>query len=948
MMFLALFGSLGLAMTIASQGNLRTASTHLHVMRALGAAETGLEVARARLAENASRFLIPPGRIDADYGRRLWNGSLSTAQGLPQVLPPPSGFSEETTPRGIAQALVNQFNADQNIVSVATGLSAAQIATAPAGINTDVYDEDNWITTPAVAIDASATAPGARPAAFSITYAPLANGTDIRIFATGFSSIGTDGSTFVYGQTAEGASRPITRTIWQDFRLAKRHSHLAVTPARMMVGKNVNIAGNVGATYTDVAQDNGTPLLLRSDFRGLDSLLDRILDDFYAGVRSNDADGDNRLRINHPVERTGIPSNATDYNNDGIADNAFTDTTGDGYVDDFDLFINFYDGRNGGQRDGRIALSDALRSGTPSATLRAEFTADDDLALLIDSLSPDRNRNGISGYDDSNSTGRWDSGEVFADIDPVTRAPADVVLGYRDGVIDRRDDYAKVRGRLMFRTTRTAWETARGSVANALAGPVRPSGASRDALQFNAATTAVPDLTASSFQTASTDFANLADGQAFARQVESQRGLAANTVDASGATSAHVETRPTPAPGTANPLTRYFPANMDNTLVRSLTGQNLWERMPFAGPSHVDWYIRPRYENMTFTNVTIPVGNNGLFINCTFVGVTFIQTETDNTHQNWQLYGRLNTNDPNVRPVLVSTALDKSDFLRWTTGNVTDGPSNYASFPDPPRNSSGAFLTGTARDTKLRSNNIRFHNCLFVGTISSAVPQQFTHVRNKLQFTGSTRFVQRHPTQPDNAALNPRSADRDAVSRSSLLVPNYSVDVGHFNAPTDTFAGGPTGQNVQLQGTIVAGLLDIRGNASISGTMLTTFRPVLGQGPLQQYGQAVGNPANFNISLGYFGPADGDREAVDPSTLINGPSGRRMVGWDLDNDGLADTGSVPLSTLTTAQQAVATEVPFYGFGRIDLSINPDLPMPDGIMLPVSVIALRAGYGEGRP
>ena len=37
MMFLVLFGSLAAAMAIASRGNLQTAASHLHVMRAMGA-----------------------------------------------------------------------------------------------------------------------------------------------------------------------------------------------------------------------------------------------------------------------------------------------------------------------------------------------------------------------------------------------------------------------------------------------------------------------------------------------------------------------------------------------------------------------------------------------------------------------------------------------------------------------------------------------------------------------------------------------------------------------------------------------------------------------------------------------------------------------------------------------------------------------------------------------
>ena len=41
------------------------------------------------------------------------------------------------------------------------------------------------------------------------------------------------------------------------------------------------------------------------------------------------------------------------------------------------------------------------------------------------------------------------------------------------------------------------------------------------------------------------------------------------------------------------------------------------------------------------------------------------------------------------------------------------------------------------------------------------------------------------------------------------------------------------------------------------------------------------------------------------------------------------------------------EIPFYGYGRINLTWNPTLPMPDGIMLPVSAVPLAATYKEGR-
>ncbi len=952
MMFLVLFGSLGLAMTIASKGNLRTASTNLHVSKALGAAETGLAIAKARLAEAAGRFVIDASSITQTYGQKLWDGSLTTAQGrLPNVLPAPSGFTETNTPAGVAQALINQFAADQNVIASVAGTDTPRRISAPSGVDTAVFRSDQWISTPAVGIDGSATAANSAPAAFSIMFAPLANGTDVRIYATGYSSVNTNRSGYIYGGTAASggtASTPISRTIWQDFRMAKRHKHLAVAPAKLMIGKNVQVTGDLGANYTDVQSDNGDPIIIKSDFYGLDSTLDRILNDFFAGVRQYDADGDNRLRVNHPREKLGIPSNATDYNGDGQPDNAFVDITGDGFVDDYDLFINFYDGKNGGVKDGKIALSDALRAGTPNAGLTAEFTVDDDLGLLIDSVDPDRNRNFISGFVDTNGNGKWDSTETMNDRDVINNTNADQVLGWRDGVLDRRDNYTKIRGRLLYRTSRAALAAAKPNYASALSGSIVPTQSGQSPQNYSAGDGDLPALTAADFAGAVSDYATRANGQPFARQVETARSLGSGAVSSNGSTSGHVETRPKPAAGTANPAARYFPSNMDSTLVKSLTGQYKWEKTPFNAPSFNDWYIRPRYENMVFSNVTIPRGNNGLFVNCTFVGVTFVDAESANTHQNWQLYGKMTTSDPAIQPTVITSALDKSDFGRWTSGSAADGPANYADFPDPPRDSTGAFITGTARDTKPRSNNLRFHDCLFVGTIATSAPTVYTHVRNKMQFTGGTRFVQQHPTQPSNTSLNVRAADVDAVSRSSMMAPGYSVDIGQFNAPTDTFVGGPTPQNVNLKGTIVAGLIDIRGTASIEGTLLGTFAPTLGQAPLLQYGQPVGNTANFNITLGYFGPGDGDTESVDPTGLPTGTGGRKIVGWDLDGDGLPDTGPVPRSSLTTAQQAVATEVPFYGYGRVSLRWNPDLPMPAGIMLPVSVVAVRSAYGEGKP
>ena len=111
-------------------------------------------------------------------------------------------------------------------------------------------------------------------------------------------------------------------------------------------------------------------------------------------------------------------------------------------------------------------------------------------------------------------------------------------------------------------------------------------------------------------------------------------------------------------------------------------------------------------------------------------------------------------------------------------------------------------------------------------------------------------------------------------------------------------------------------------------------------------GNPVGNPADFNLSIGYFGAANGDIEGLDPATLpiING---KPSVGWDLNADGLADLG--PTATPTAAQLAAgAVSVPFNGYGRVQLRLNPTMTLPDGIMLPLSFTPKSLTYREGKP
>lgn len=932
MMFLIIFGSLAAAMAIASKGNIKTAATHLHVSRAMGAAETGLAVARVRLAEAASRFVVSHSQVDSTFGNKMWTGDTG-GYGTVTVIAPPSGYSESSSPSGIARAIANHHAADQNIITGVT-VDSPTITRAPSDADSTVYMSDGWVFTPAVKLETSTSNTRYRATlGYSIRYAPLKNGTDVRAIVTGYD----------FDDTRNGT--PITRTIMQDFRISKRVDSAIVSPSRILIGKNVLVNGDLGVRYTQVSENNGDPLVIRSDFFGLDATLDKKLTDFFNALKTYDIDGDNRLRLNNPTEAAGIPANSKDYNGDGKADNAFADVTGDGYVDEFDIFINQFDAN----KDGKVTLPTALTNGTPAQGKTAEFTLDDDLALLIDSAVPDRNKNGIYGWVDTNNNGRWDSGEAMNDYDGVAFVNRDQVLGWRDGYIDKKDQYAKVRGRLVFKTTDSAWKTAQGDYSAKLRGPIKPA-AGKAPRTFGAGDDQLPNITSDNFVDSEAALRAAANGGTFAAQVASNLGVAQSAL------ATYVETK---GSGTKRYYRVDADANLDGRPDNYATAY--FEKMPFNSPNYSDWYYRPVYENMVFKDVKIPMGSNALFRNCTFVGVTYVETASGNSHVLFSEYGRmkLNTSDNKPEPLIArtiygdtsgetsyptmlpSTAIPPTAMILMATTPMdkADIPANqvgstqgYSNLPDP-------LIVAGKRvvDTKTISNNLRFHDCLFVGSIVGDKPGTYTQVRNKLQFTGSTRFTDKHPTYPDNTSLNPDSTDVAEIAKSSMMLPNYSVDIGSFNSPTT--------QNVQLKGAIIAGVLDVRGNTSIDGVLLLTYNPTKGQGPLRDaLGNPIGNPANFNASLGYFGPSDGDSESLDPSTLPT-VGGVKIVGYDLDGDGLADLG--PTQTPTAAQFAAgATAVPFYGYGKINLNLDPNMVLPNGITLPLKLEPVVGTYREG--
>ena len=790
MMFLVIFGSLAATMGIVAQGNMRTAATHLKVSRALAAAEAGLDFAERRLERAANRFVLDRGEIDEELAHDLWFGSYDSGDGTIEVRPP-SDFSESVPAQSIAEALANAHAADSHQV----------YGKVPNDDTLPFIDPDTGqLVTRPMGFD-SAGEPNCQ-----IIYTPLADARYIRI-------------------TAIGRDQDVKRTISEDYLLAKRLRFAILSPNRIMLGKNVHVEGRIGSSFDTLDVVNGHPMNTVSDFVHLSSTLDSNLATFQQGVMDYDVDGDGRLRVEHSTESQGIPS-------------GMVDADGDGYVDEFDLFLTEFDYAG----DGNVVYDTDLAYAAGHGGLSEEFAVDPDLAKLIDQANPDRNKDGVVDDDD-------------------------VALGYNDGILDRLDNYAKVQGTLAFSISSQEWETAHGDEdwQNFINGTIKPDKYD-SAVEFEESEDELLPVDLADFTNSQSAIADIADaGQSFADQVAAQDGQG----DAS-----------------------YTPP-----------GPDTWERVPFRSPGYYDWYQRPIYRNMTFHNVVIPMGNNGLFINCTFIGATKVETYYDNTHPNWNFYGT-------KEKMPDGTFQEKYPIL--DKGDVPEGDeylySNYDQLPDP------LYINGVrVRDTKLWSNNIRFHDCEFRGSVVTDPTITFTHVRNKLQFTGATVFVE--PSVGNGQEDDVTEEEYEALKKSSLMAPGYSVDIGTFNSPAS--------QDVNLRGTIISGVMDIRGNATIVGSLLMTYDPQPGEGALV-FG---GNPANFNSTFGYFGPDDGDGESLAPDTL-----------YDTDGDGLVDVGE--------DYDGDGINDPWQGYARINIIYDPDISLPDGLMTPLQVVPDPQSYREG--
>jgi hypothetical protein len=108
----------------------------------------------------------------------------------------------------------------------------------------------------------------------------------------------------------------------------------------------------------------------------------------------------------------------------------------------------------------------------------------------------------------------------------------------------------------------------------------------------------------------------------------------------------------------------------------------------------------------------------------------------------------------------------------------------------------GVLYVDCSKSGSSHYNNVRFENCAFNGVIVSEVPQVFKWQHNCLYFTGAATFN-----------------NQSSIQEATILAPHFNVNLGNTN-PQQT-------DNNVLTGAIVGGIVDVRGNAQIYGTIIS-------------------------------------------------------------------------------------------------------------------------------
>jgi Tfp pilus assembly protein PilX len=143
-----------------------------------------------------------------------------------------------------------------------------------------------------------------------------------------------------------------------------------------------------------------------------------------------------------------------------------------------------------------------------------------------------------------------------------------------------------------------------------------------------------------------------------------------------------------------------------------------------------------------------------------------------------------------------STSFSRNVYENQTFSNTILPVNRHALFKNCTFQNTLYIDASKTSTSKSYTNNVRFENCTFNGVLVTNTPQSFNWINNALYFTGQ-------------AAFNNQSS----VQEATILAPHFNVNLGNTNPQ-------PSENNV-LTGAIVGGIVDVRGNAQIYGTIIS-------------------------------------------------------------------------------------------------------------------------------
>jgi len=141
-----------------------------------------------------------------------------------------------------------------------------------------------------------------------------------------------------------------------------------------------------------------------------------------------------------------------------------------------------------------------------------------------------------------------------------------------------------------------------------------------------------------------------------------------------------------------------------------------------------------------------------------------------------------------------SRTLDRHVYENQTFTNVRLPDNRNALFKNCTFNE--ILYVDCYKSTSSYYNNVRFDNCTFNGVIVTDVPSQLKWQNNCLYFTGTATFE-----------------NQSSIQEATILAPHFNVNLGNTNPEQS--------DNNVLTGAIVGGIVDVRGNAHIKGTIIS-------------------------------------------------------------------------------------------------------------------------------